>query len=561
VARGSWEDLVALSSPSWASDGRRLAFVGLSASGYADLYIWDVEQGRLERLTNDRYLEATPSWSPTRDEIVFASDRTPFGQEGSRNLYLIDVATRDLRPLTFGRWVDRDPDWAPDGKRVVFASDRGGTLDLYVVDREGAGYRASSFAAGAMHPRWYARGGVDEVVFTAYENMGYDIYRIALPNSAPTAFTLAVDATVPQWRWEDVLPDPSRFVERSYEREFGLDFAGGALAFTEDGGRGEGAQIVFSDLLGDHLFALSVSSFQGSGAGNVLASLNGNIFYLNQSRRVNWGAGVFRVAGTFAESDLRQLYEEQSTGVYGIARYPLSRFTRIEGQTTLEYSNRDDFANELVRGTPRRRGLLTGNYLVLVGDNALWLETGPIDGTRWNLTGGVVSDATHGAFENWLGQVDARRYIRTSQQAAIALRAFGYVSEGARPRAIQLAGSWMLRGYPRFSLSGTHAWLANAEWRFPIANFVTVGFPFGAVRFPPVRGALFVDAGQAWNRGEYRNRVLGSTGIGFRMSLVPGFVLRLDVGRRFLLAAAQESPADRAYLRRRFVDLFFGYDY
>ena len=159
---------------------------------------------------------------------------------------------------------------------------------------------------------------------------------------------------------------------------------------------GQGAQLVFSDLLGDHQFAFSISSFQGE-ARNVLGSLNGNIFYLNQSRRVNWGVGMFRVSGTFAESDLRQLYDEESTGAYAIARYPLSRFTRIEGQTTLEYSNRNDFANELVRGTPRRRGMLTGNYLVFVRDNSLWLETGPIDGTRWNLTGGVVSDVTHGA--------------------------------------------------------------------------------------------------------------------------------------------------------------------
>jgi hemolysin activation/secretion protein len=118
----------------------------------------------------------------------------------------------------------------------------------------------------------------------------------------------------------------------------------------------------------------------------------------------------------------------------------------------------------------------------------------------------------------------------------------------------------MLRGYPRYSLSGTHAWLANAEWRFPIANYVTVGFPFGAARFPPVRAALFVDAGQAWNRGEYEERVLGALGVGFRMSVVPGLVLRLDVGRRFSLGEAAE-PRDGDYYRRRFVDLFFGYDY
>ena len=72
---------------------------------------------------------------------------------------------------------------------------------------------------------------------------------------------------------------------------------------------------------------------------------------------------------------------------------------------------------------------------------------------------------------------------------------------------------------------------------------------------------MFGDLGQAWNRGEFRRTVPGSAGVGFRMSLVPGFVLRLDVGRRFALAASRLPDVDRAYLNRRFVDLFFGYDY
>ncbi|MFN2384125.1 MAG: hypothetical protein ABR559_07670 [Gemmatimonadota bacterium] len=187
---GEWTDLVALASPTWAPDGRRLVFVGLSRSGFADLYLWDTATGRRERLTDDRYLEVAPSWSPVRDEIAFASDRTPFGREGARNLYRLDVATREITPLTFGDWVDRDPDWAPDGERMVFASDRAGTLDLYFVDRAGNGRRATGFAAGAMHPRWFRDGGSEGIVFTAYENMAYDIYRVPLPPEAPVTFAL-----------------------------------------------------------------------------------------------------------------------------------------------------------------------------------------------------------------------------------------------------------------------------------------------------------------------------------------------------------------------------------
>jgi hypothetical protein len=524
----------------------------------ADLYIAHLPSGALTRVTADPYQDLDPTWLPHGRALVFSSDRAPGGADGARNLYRVDLGTRGITPLTHGAWADESPRWDPHTSRILFTSDRAGGFDLYSVDTLGRGRRETSVSGGLFDPAPLPND--DRVLVSAYADRAWTLYALRRsPNEAPS-FALNGGNGTP-WEWEE-LDDTAAFTaaSRRYERRYSIDFAAGVAATAPGIGGAQGAQIVLSDLLGDHQFALSISSFQGADASNVLGSLNGNVFYLNQSRRVNWGLGAFRVSGTFAESDLRQLYEEQSTGVYGVARYPLSRFTRIEGQTTLEYSTRNDFANELVRGSPRRRGVLTGNYLSIVGDNALWLETGPIDGTRWNVTGGVVSDVTHGAFENWLGQVDVRRYLRTSQQAAVALRALGYVSEGTRPRAIQVAGSWMLRGYPRYSLSGTHAWLANAEWRFPIANYVTVGFPFGAARFPPVRGALFVDAGQAWNRGEYEDRVLGAMGIGFRMSVVPGLVLRLDVGRRFSLGE-DNAADDDGYYRRRFVDLFFGYDY
>ena len=205
--------------------------------------------------------------------------------------------------------------------------------------------------------------------------------------------------------------------------------------------------------------------------------------------------------------------------------------------------------------------MLTGNFISLVSDNTLWLNTGPIDGTRFNLTGGVISDVSNGVFENWTGVADVRRYFRTSLQAAFALRAYGYVSDGTRPRAVQIAGSWSLRGYPRYSIAGTRAWLTNAEWRFPLTHFVAVGFPFGVIRFPQIQAAFFGDLGQAWTRSNYDSRVLGSGGVGFRMALVPGLVLRADVGRRFSLNGRTDRADVRQFYRRRFVDLFIGYNY
>src|SRR5207244_10013942 len=131
----------------------------------------------------------------------------------------------------------------------------------------------------------------------------------------------------------------------------------------------------------------------------------------------------------------------------------------------------------------------------------------------------------------WLVSADWRKYVRTSQHSAVALRVQGYASGGERPRRIGIAGSWGLRGYPQYGyVAGTRAWLVNAEYRFPILDFLTIGFPFGAARFPGVQGALFVDSGRAWSKRTTGRGVLGSRGLGLRMRIGRPPVWRLGFG-------------------------------
>jgi hemolysin activation/secretion protein len=144
----------------------------------------------------------------------------------------------------------------------------------------------------------------------------------------------------------------------------------------------------------------------------------------------------------------------------------------------------------------------------------------------------------------------------------VAVRALGYHAGGERPRRLSIGGSWALRGYPRWGyVTGTTAWLFNAEWRFPITNFLSVGFPFGELRFPGVQGALFSDYGRAWTPVTTRRGALGSSGLGLRMPIGAPLVLRLDLGYRW------HSGDDGAYSlpprarRSRFVDFFFGFNY
>ncbi len=579
VGRYQFPDLVAIASPAWSPDGGSVAFEGLTLEGFSDLYLLDLRSGRLDRLTHDRYEDRDPSFSPDGRRLVFSSDRTATGPGGGRNLFVLDLGTRAVRYLTYGPWQDDSPRWDSTTGRISFTSDRRGVFDVYTVDSTGTGRRESAVPGGAFDAVWVPAAG--KYVFGGFEGLTYNIYALA-----PTADTAAADtvtlAATPEpsgeWRWAG-LDDgavASDTVGR-YREHYSLDFAAGEALVSPGYAAAQGATFLVSDLLGDHLVYASVLAYQqGNSFSDIVSNFNGTALYLDQSHRLNWGLGAFRLRGLFFEGDFDQIFQETATGGFLDLRYPLSRFARVEAQFRLEYSDRVDFGfvqGEGLAGLPRRRGVLASNWLSWVHDNSLWLPTGPIDGGRSNLTAGLVSDLSNARFDSWVVSVDLRRYLRTGLRTAVALRGYGWVSGGARPERITIGGSYALRGYPRFAyVAGSEALLGNVEWRFPLTDYLSVGLPVGELRLPGVEGAFFGDLGKAWTQGQDR-AVLGAWGVGLRMSLGAPFVLRLDIGRRFALgdpASYALPPLDFRWTRHggsslygggHFVDFWFGFDY
>ena len=559
VGRYQFPELVSILSPAWTPDAKSVVFSGLSVSGYSDLYRLWLADGRLERLTSDRYEDIDPTVSPDGRTVVFSSDRTPFGKEGAHNLFAIDLGTGAIRYLTYGDWRDETPRWG--GNRVYFASDRDGTFQVYSIDSTGAGRPETRTLNGAFDPQLVA-GPHGGLLFGGFADLSFNIYLSEPLADTSTTFALADTLPEPSWTWGELShPQYARADAVPYEKKFSLDFAAGDAVVAPGLGAAQGAVFLFSDLLSDHLLFIGLSSFQGSGFGNLIDNVSGTAFYLNQSRRVNWGFGAFRQRGLFYEGDFNTLFEETSYGVFGQVRYPFTRFRRLVGEYRIERSDRFDLFSDEV-DEPRRVGWLASNFLSYVKDNTLWLPTGPIDGERYNLTAGLVNDLSHGRFDSWILSADIREYLRVSLHSGLALRVQGYASGGERPRRFNIGGSWGLRGYPRYGyIAGTRAWMANAEYRFPITDFLTIGFPFGAARFPGVQGALFLDYGRAWSETTTRRGVLGASGLGLRMPLGPPLVLRLDMGWRLGSREVEFYGLPASSRHRRFVDFFFGFNY
>jgi hypothetical protein len=568
VGRYQFPEIVSMLSPSWSPGGREVVFSGLSFGGFSDIYVLHLDDGRLERLTSDRYQDLDPSFSPDGGRIVFASDRTPFGQDGARNLFVLDRATGRTRYLTFGRWNDEGPRWSADG-RITFTSDRRGVYDVYWVDSTGAGRRETAVPGGVFDPMWVP--SVRRYVFGGFENLQFSIYSLhAAGDSAPPPeerVALASDTLPSGWAWGQ--SDSAAVVgpeATQYQRRFTLDFAAGDALYAPGYNSAQGAAFLLSDMLGDNIVFVSIVFAQQSRRlGDVIGSINGTALYLNQSRRLNWGAGVFRRRGEFYDGDFNATYIESTYGAFALLRYPLSRFTRVEGTFQLERSDRTDFfatGGQLGLTFPRRTGVLASNYFTYVHDNSLWLNTGPIDGSRTNITGGIVTDFDNARLDSWLISADLRRYVRVGLRTALALRGYGYYAGGERPRRVSMGGSHALRGYPLFSyVSGTRVLMGNAEWRFPITNYLSIGFPFADLRFPGIQGVTFVDAGRVWTAFTASRGTLGSYGLGLRMSLGAPLVLRFDTGWRYGQEAENGYSLPRKNRNERFASFWFGYNY
>ncbi len=527
-----FKSLVSIGSASWSPDGKRIAFTSIDKSGSNDLYLFNTATRELTKLTNDYYDERDPAWSPDGKRIAFASDRTSFGTKNKYNLFLYDVATGAIDYLTYGPDNYLSPAWSKDGKRLAFTSDAGGAQNIWLMDvsREFTGaYRTitkvTQFTTAAFDPAWTNDG---DLVFTAFEKFSFQIRLLKNVNSiADTSTTVQlIDLYAKQKSWEAKTLAGATSVERfKYVGDYSLDIAQSAISTDPVFGTSGGAAVALSDLLGnDQYYFLLYNTAQTQD--ELLSSFNLAISRISLKHRTSFAYGIYRFTGRrYDLTDKDEFFYERVFGGYFALSYPLTKFQRIETSVSLSNSNKDaDLQLE------DRKALLLSNSVAFVHDNSLWGPSGPLDGSRFSLTLAYTSDIQYSNVNYYSVIFDYRNYLRLSQRSAFASRFWLWYNGGKEARRFVLGGSWDLRGYPRWSIRGEKLWLTSQELRFPFLDALGLQFPFGGVLFSSIRGALFFDAGSAWDN-KYKE-TFGSFGGGLRMNFGGVLVLRYDIGKR-----------------------------
>ena len=96
--------------PDWSNDGAAVAFAS-DRAGNADIYLIDVDNERITRLTDESSHDADPAWSPDDRTIAFTSDRS-----GKVQICLVPSSGGDVRCVVEGI----QPSWSPDGRQLTF---------------------------------------------------------------------------------------------------------------------------------------------------------------------------------------------------------------------------------------------------------------------------------------------------------------------------------------------------------------------------------------------------------------------------------------------------------
>lgn len=115
-------------SPTWAHDGKRLAFANKVGDRWR-VFVQDLATGRSSTIGFETGYTSAPSFSPDGQYLAYVSS-----QGGSPDLYLYEFSTGRSTQLTRTNYINTEPSFSPDSKSLVFTSERGGRPQIYQMD-------------------------------------------------------------------------------------------------------------------------------------------------------------------------------------------------------------------------------------------------------------------------------------------------------------------------------------------------------------------------------------------------------------------------------------------
>ncbi len=386
-------ELTAIYEMDVSADGKQLA-ISAQRNMQSDIFSYDIETGKLTQITNDRYHDFQPRFSPDLSKIAFASERNPvpdstrngFFSAYVSNIYCYHADSKDIYQYTFDDFNTTSPVWDSTGTRLCFLSEKNKTSNYEVMDivnhqRGELTKTLSGIQSGDISPdnkymlfSAYFQGAWDiyfgnnpfdkpqmeacaepslytmqEDLFAKIDLSELDYYAKSKPrkiqSATPQRFS---DGSNPFFKGFEYVPDDSTRVRRDYswddkpdsisvapsiqkyKTHFSLDRFWGGMAYSSSSGAVGSLELGLSDLMGNHAIGINL------GITEILKDSNIYLSYLYLKKRADYGIGVYNLYNDYVYRfvmpgpDDYYREREREQGIYLLYRYPFSKFARID---------------------------------------------------------------------------------------------------------------------------------------------------------------------------------------------------------------------------------------
>jgi TolB protein len=156
-------------TPSWSPDGRSVAYSSYTRI-HPQIIVSHIYQGTRETLTDEKTSAYMPVYSPDGTRIAFMSQR-----DGNSEIYLMNRDGSGVRRLTNNPAADVTPTWSPAGTQIAFTSDRSGTPQIWVMDGEGLNVRRLTFGESWADRATWSPAPFNEIAYSGRTGPGFDI--------------------------------------------------------------------------------------------------------------------------------------------------------------------------------------------------------------------------------------------------------------------------------------------------------------------------------------------------------------------------------------------------
>jgi TolB protein len=147
--------------PAWGPDGR-IAFFSDRDTELPELYVMDLVDRAVRRLTDNAFYDSGAAWAPDGSAIVFSRffpEAEGVDGPGHGEVIRLDPATGEERQLTDLGGYNGGVSFSPDGRFITFHHTHDGRADIWIMNADGSEPRALTDTFIAEYsPQWSPDG-------------------------------------------------------------------------------------------------------------------------------------------------------------------------------------------------------------------------------------------------------------------------------------------------------------------------------------------------------------------------------------------------------------------